>query len=180
MTRYEEIFARHARMIHTRVDTRLSENDQLILCGVGLPGEFAETVAEVVGSKEHLLETGDWLWYNHLLTMRIGFDFLQLTNLAVGSSKLDRTLQHNESMLVSFMMIGGISDIIKKVAVTKRKEFDEATKRVLASHIAASMVQPLGLFYADIDSTEARLDKVADILLANIEKLEERSNEKYT
>jgi hypothetical protein len=178
MTRYEEIFARHLRMIVARTDNRLDEMGVLALCGTGLPGEYAEVLEEDVGTRDHLLEAGDFLWYSHLLAHKCGFSFLELVKLALGASFPSKQLRVSRQ-LDSFIIVGQISDMIKKIAVTKRKTLDDDAKKAIGIKIAASMSHLLTDFYVPLDSTETRLEKIADILLANIEKLEERSGEKY-
>lgn len=169
------VFDRHARMIKSRTDDRLDAYGILALAGTGLPGEFAEVIEETPGTVNHSLEMGDFLWYAHLLANASGFDFLDATTKAVTAILLP-----SSDNLAAFTFIGNISDVMKKVAVTRRKEYDDDRKRYVMVRLVGAMAIALSTIYEQLDSTEERLNKVANILLMNIDKLEKLSGEKYT
>jgi len=157
------IYDVHANLIRKHTDA-LNKSERLCLAALGLAGEFVE--AKEAKKNEIVLELGDFLWYAHLFCLEVGADFEAIVN---GADKLWTGYNVSESS-DAYPHICHIAELMKKVAVTKKKTLLEVTPK-LVTHLTEAVNASFGRLMPGTTGEE--------VITQNIKKLELRFNEKW-
>lgn len=166
------VVARHARMILTNTE-KLSDNEKVLLAGFGCPGEYGEFLESRDDRVECKLEFGDYLWYVHLICLVMDYPFAEV---------LRRALNHPDIPGVNqaWMAFSKLSEIVKKVGVTKKKNLADLKLQVVELLVLGTA--SAWAWYRIYGHMEDREDKNAEletVLDLNIVKCEARFGRKY-